>query len=180
MSVGMLLIRVVVGLLFVGHGTQKLFGWFGGNGREGTAGFMASLGYPAPDVTAVVGGLAESLGGLLLLLGFLTPLGAALVIGMMVSAILAVHARNGLWNSGGGIELPLVYLIVATAVAFGAGRYSLDRVIGWGWNHRLVALVALLVGIVGGVVASLTRRTPDVARPSGEATRPLDRHDRAA
>jgi putative oxidoreductase len=104
MSIGMLLIRIVVGLLFIGHGTQKLFGWFGGHGREGTAGSLASLGYPSPENADVFGGVAEAGGGLLVLLGLLTPLGSALIILMMVSAMLAVHVRNGIWNTSGGIS----------------------------------------------------------------------------
>jgi putative oxidoreductase len=176
------LIRIVVGLLFIGHGTQKLFGWFGGHGREGTAGFLASLGYPSPENAAVFGGVAEAGGGLLVLLGLLTPLGSALIILMMVSAMLAVHVRNGIWNTSGGIELPLVYLIVATAVAFGPGRYSLDRLFGLGWNHRLVAVIALLVGIVGGVVVTLLRRPGASAgetKAESEPTVPMP-SDRAA
>jgi putative oxidoreductase len=183
MSIGMLLIRLVVGLLFIGHGTQKLFGWFGGHGREGTAGMMSSLGYPAPGAAAVFGGVAETVGGLLLALGLLTPLAAALIVMMMVSAILAVHARNGVWNSSGGFELPLVYLVIAAAVAFGAGRFSLDHVIGWGWDHRLVASIALIVGILGGVAVSLMRRPagerPARAGDDAEPTVPMP-SDRAA
>jgi putative oxidoreductase len=181
MSIGMLLIRIVVGLLFIGHGTQKLFGWFGGHGRVGTAGFLGSLGYPVPGAAAVFGGVAEAGGGLLLALGLLTPLASAAIIVMMVSAILAVHVRNGLWNTSGGIELPLVYLVVAAAAAFGPGRFSLDHVIGWGWNHRLVAVIALIVGILGGVAVSLTRRTGDTSRgvEPGDPTVPM-RSDQAA
>jgi putative oxidoreductase len=165
-SIGMLIIRIVVGLLFIGHGTQKLFGWFGGHGRSGTTGFMESLGYPAPGAAAVVGGVAETLGGVLLLLGLLTPLGSLLVIAMMVSAMLAVHVRNGMWNTSGGIELPLVYAVVAAAIAFGPGRFSLDRVIGWGWNQRVVAIAAIALGVVAGVVAQMLRRTAQPAEPS--------------
>jgi putative oxidoreductase len=100
----MLLLRIVVGLLFVGHGTQKLFGWFGGHGREGTARFFGSLGYRPPETMAVVGGLVETTGGLLLLLGLFTPFGSALIVGMMVAAILSVHAPKGIWNENGGLE----------------------------------------------------------------------------
>ena len=163
MSIGMLIIRIVVGLLFVGHGTQKLFGWFGGHGRTGTTGFMESLGYPAPGIAAIAGGAAEAVGGTLLLLGFLTPLGSLLVIAMMVSAILSVHIDRGIWNQSGGIELPLVYAVVAAAIAFGPGRYSLDHAIGWGWNQRVVAIAAIALGVVAGVVAQMVRRPPPAA-----------------
>jgi putative oxidoreductase len=102
----------------------------------------------------------------LLLLGLLTPLGSLLVIAMMVSAMLAVHVRNGMWNTSGGIELPLVYAVVAAAIAFGPGRFSLDRVIGWGWNQRVVAIAAIALGVVAGVVAQMLRRTAQPAEPS--------------
>jgi putative oxidoreductase len=170
MSIGMLIIRIVVGLLFVGHGTQKLFGWFGGHGRSGTTGFMESLGYPAPGAAAVVGGAAEAVGGVLLLLGFLTPLGSLLVIAMMVSAMLAVHVSRGMWNTTGGIELPLVYAVVAAGIAFGPGRFSLDRVIGWGWNQRVAAIAAIALGVVAGVVAQMLRRTAEPAESSATET----------
>jgi putative oxidoreductase len=172
MSIGMLIIRIVVGLLFVGHGTQKLFGWFGGHGRSGTTGFMESLGYPAPGAAALVGGAAETIGGVLLLLGFLTPLGSLLVIAMMVSAMLAVHVSRGVWNTTGGVELPLVYAVVAAGIAFGPGRFSLDRVIGWGWNQRIAAIAAIALGVVAGVVAQMLRRTaqPDESSVADTST----------
>src|SRR5204863_3313150 len=90
MDVGMLILRLVVGALFIGHGTQKLFGWFEGHGLEGTAGFMDSLGYRPGKRYAAIGGLAEAGGGLLLVLGLLTPLAAVLIVGMMLNAILSV------------------------------------------------------------------------------------------
>jgi putative oxidoreductase len=157
-SVGMLILRVVVGLLFVGHGTQKLFGWFGGGGPEGTTGFLGSLGYRSPRTMALVGGLTETIGGLLVFLGLLTPLGSALIIGMMVSAILAVHFDKGLWNTNGGIELPLVLIASATAIAFGPGRYSIDRAVGFGFDGRLSGVLALSVGLLAAVAVEVTMR----------------------
>ena len=181
MSVGMLILRIVVGLLFIGHGTQKLFGWFGGGGREGTTGMVGSLGYRSPEQMALVGGILEAAGGLLLLLGLLTPLGAAFIVAMMVSAILTVHAPNGIWNTNNGIELPLVYIAAAFAAAVAPGRYSLDRALGWGWNQKMVALIALLVGIVAGVVAAVAFRTPPgrTAEAAAPPTEEIPR-DRAA
>jgi putative oxidoreductase len=180
-SVGMLILRIVVGLLFIGHGTQKLFGWFGGGGREGTTGMVGSLGYRSPELIGLLGGLAEAIGGLLLLLGFLTPVGTALIVAMMISAILAVHAPNGVWNTNNGIELPVVYIAAAFAAAVAPGRYSLDRVIGWGWNQRFAAMIALTVGIVAGVVAAVAFRTPPGRRaePAAPPTEEIPR-DRAA
>jgi len=157
MSVGILLLRIVVGLLLVGHGTQKLFGWFGGHGRAGTARFVGSLGYRPPETMAIVGGLTETVGGTLLLLGLLTPLGAALIIGMMVSAILAVHVSRGIWNENGGLELPLVYMFAALAIAFTPGRFSLDSALGIDWNGRVAAVAALGVGIIVAVGLAVAR-----------------------
>src|SRR5205823_5009953 len=104
MDFGLLILRVVVGALFIGHGTQKLFGWFEGHGLEGTAGFMHSLGYRPGKRYAAIGGLAEAGGGLLLVLGLLTPLAAVLIVGMMLNAILSVHLENGVWATNGGYE----------------------------------------------------------------------------
>src|SRR5436190_19282313 len=118
MNFGLFILRVVVGGLFIGHGTQKLFGWFGGHGPEGVGRFLDSLGYQPGRRMAVLTGLAEAGGGALFAIGLLTPLGAAAIIGVMVNAIVAVHMKNGVWNDNGGVELPTVYSTAATAVAF--------------------------------------------------------------
>jgi putative oxidoreductase len=118
MAIGLLILRVVVGALFVGHGVQKLFGWFGGPGLEGATGFMRSLGYRNARVAAVAAGLTETASGLLLASGFITPLAVAGVIGVMVNAAATVHRHNGLWNANGGFELPLVYTVIAASLAF--------------------------------------------------------------
>lgn len=174
MSVGILILRVVVGLLFIGHGTQKLFGWFGGAGPEGTAGFLGSLGYRAPAQMALIGGMTETLGGALLTLGLLTPLGSALIVGMMVSAILVVHLRNGMWNENRGMELPLVYVTAAIAIAFDPGRYSIDRAIGLTWNS-LAGVVSLGVGVFAALLVTIAmHRAPapsDQRRPGAEERR---------
>ena len=150
MSVGLLVIRLALGLLLIGHGTQKLFGWFGGPGLSGTGAFFDSAGYRPGRHMAALAGLAESVAGGLLALGLLTPLGAAIAIGVMLAAI-AVHAPNGLWNSSGGYELPGFYAVVAAGLAFtGAGRVSVDHLLGltWLWPYGAGA-VAL------GVIAAL-------------------------
>ena len=147
MNIGLLLIRLVVGGLFVGHGTQKLFGWFGGNGLEGTGGWLASLGYGPGRRMAMVAGVTETGGGLLLILGLLTPLGSAAIIGMMVAATLSVHIDRGLWNSNGGYELPLVFAVAALAMAFaGPGSFSLDNAFGLANGGSVEAIGALIVG----------------------------------
>jgi putative oxidoreductase len=129
MSYGILLLRLVVGVAFVGHGTQKLFGWFGGYGPQGTGGFFASKGYRAPVLMAVAAGLAEAGGGTLLALGFATPLAAALLATVMINAIAAVTFKKAFML---GSELELIYLTIAVSLAAtGPGRFSIDRAIGW-------------------------------------------------
>src|SRR2546421_47874 len=131
MQFGLMVLRLVVGALFIGHGTQKLFGWFGGYGVEGTGGFMESLGYRPGKRYAVLGGVAEAGGGLLLFLGPPTPLAAAAIIGMMINAIFAVHIENGVWAQENGYEFPLVMAIAAGALALAdGGAASVDKLLG--------------------------------------------------
>ena len=130
MAVGLLVIRVIVGLLFVGHGAQKLFGWFGGYGPKGTGGWLESIGVKPGVTMAVAAGLMELVGGLLFALGLLTPVGAVLIILTMIGAIKTVHGQNGLWSTTNGYEYNLVLLAVAAGVALtGAGAYSLDALL---------------------------------------------------
>jgi putative oxidoreductase len=132
MSYGILLLRLVVGLAFVGHGTQKLFGWFGGYGPKGTGGFFASQGYRAPVLMAVLAGIAEAGGGTLLALGLATPLAGALLAIVMINAIGSVTFKKAFML---GSELEIVYLTIAVSLAaIGPGRFSIDRAIGWDDN----------------------------------------------
>lgn len=132
MSYGILLLRVVVGLAFVGHGTQKLLGWFGGYGPTGTGGFFASQGYRAGVLMAVAAGLCEVVGGTLLALGFATPVAAALLATVMINAIASVTFKRAFML---GSELEIAYLTIAIALAAtGPGRFSIDRAIGWDDN----------------------------------------------
>jgi putative oxidoreductase len=171
MSIGLLVLRVVIGLLFVGHGTQKLFGWFGGHGLEGTGGFMASLGYRPGKMHAFLAGFGEAGGGLLLALGLCTPLAAAVLIAVMVNAMGSAHWSNGLWVTNGGIEYPLVLCAAFVTVAYiGPGRFSLDRLISdsydwhpWGVRWGTVAIVG---GLVAGLLMLATRR-PEAAVSAG-------------
>ena len=169
MDVGLLIVRIVVGLLFVGHGTQKLFGWFGGHGINGTAGFMDSLGFRPAKPAAVAGGLAETAGGLLLAVGLLNPLAAVLIIGMMITAGVAAHAPNGLWGHNGGYELPLVYVAVAAGLAFaGPGIVSVDALTGMEVTGWVPGLAALVVGLVVGGLTLATRRLAPQPEPAEE------------
>lgn len=128
-SIGLLVVRVVVGLLFVGHGAQKLFGWFGGYGPKGTGGWMESVGIKPGVTMAVFAGLAELIGGLLFTVGFLTPLAAILIVVVMFGAIVKVHGANGIWATSNGYEYPLVLIAIAVGVALiGAGDFSIDAI----------------------------------------------------
>ncbi|KAF6558328.1 DoxX family protein [Paenibacillus sp. EKM202P] len=127
---GLLLIRLVVGLLFVGHGAQKLFGWFGGYGPKGTGGWMESIGIKPGVLMAVAAGLMELLGGALFTVGLLTPLAALLITMAMIGAIVKVHGQNGIWATANGYEYPLVLIAVVIGIALtGAGSYSIDAIL---------------------------------------------------
>jgi putative oxidoreductase len=169
MAEGLFIIRAAVGLLLFAHGCQKLFGWWGGHGLEGTGGFFHQLGHRPGRQMAALAGMSEAGGGLLLFLGLLTPLGAAAIIGTMVVASVSVHKDNGLWATNGGYELPMVYAIVAGGLAFtGAGSFSIDNGLGLhlsGWNWGLLAVV--LGGI--GAAIQLSRRTRTLAATDTEA-----------
>ncbi|MGH2686555.1 MAG: DoxX family protein [Actinomycetota bacterium] len=172
MDIGMLILRLVVGGLMFGHGTQKLFGWFGGGGVGGTKGFFGSLGYPAAGTLAVVAGMAEAGGGLLLGTGFLTPLGAAAITGVLFNAIVTAHWPK-VWNTEGGLEFPLAMATAAIAVAFaGPGRFSLDALAGWSLAGSTWGLVALGIGVGVGLIPltlrALTRRTKAGANAEDE------------
>jgi putative oxidoreductase len=170
MDFGLLVLRLVVGALFIGHGTQKLFGWFGGYGIEGTGGFMHSIGYRPGKRYAVLGGIAEAGGGLLLVLGLFTPLAAAAIIGTMINAIFAVHVDKGAWNQDGGYEYPLVLAVAAAAIALAdGGAASLDKMFGLSLGG-LIAWLGILLGVILGVVAANMRNPEgEVAEADAEA-----------
>ena len=164
-SAGLLLARLVLGLLMAAHGAQKLFGWFGGHGLAGTGGYFDSLGFRPGRVFALAAGLAEVGGGLLVALGFLGPVGAALIVSVMIVAALAVHRSGGLFAMNNGIEVPLLYAAGAFALALtGPGAYSVDALLGLGsLSSPAVAGTALAVGVVGGIVNLFARRAPVAA-----------------
>lgn len=154
MSLAVLIIRVVVGLLLIGHGSQKAFGWFGGNGFAGTVGFIKSIGFKPAGFWALIGVLGEVGGGLLFLLGFLTPLGAVAIFASMLMAVIKIHWKGGLWSQNGGYEYPLVLGLVALAIGIsGGGSYSIDALIGFSlpavifWGLVLVAAIVDFVGL---------------------------------
>jgi putative oxidoreductase len=160
MNEGLLLLRLVLGLLMAAHGSQKLFGWFGGHGLAAVSGMFESMGFRPGRLLATAASLSEVGGGLLMALGFLGPLGPALVLAVMIVAAISVHWRNGLFAMANGIEVPLLYAAGATALALmGPGAYSLDAALGLTFSPAL-RLSALAVGIIGGVVNLALRRAP--------------------
>lgn len=134
-SLGLLIIRLVVGLTFAAHGAQKLFGWFGGGGLEGTGAFFETFGLKPGKPLALMAGLGEFFGGLLFALGLLTPLAALLMIATMIVAIITVAGKNGFWAQNGGSEYNVTIIAVALGIALtGPGTYSLDWMLfRWPW-----------------------------------------------
>ncbi len=121
----LLVLRTVVGALFIGHGAQKLFGWFGGYGLAGTGAFMETLGLRPGKIMALMAGLSEVLGGVLLVVGLFLPVAALLIGGAMVIAIAKVHGKNGVWSQNNGYEYNLVLLVLVAALALiGPGGFS--------------------------------------------------------
>ncbi|MEU7066741.1 DoxX family membrane protein [Streptomyces sp. NPDC046161] len=156
---GLLLLRLVLGLTMAAHGSQKLFGWFGGGGISGTGRFFTASGYPAGDAMAALAGLTETLGGLGLAAGLLTPLAGAAVVGTMINAI-AVHGA-GAFFAPKGIEYELLLTAGAAALALtGPGRYAADRLLpvaALRTPRAAHGALALALGVVMGAVLLLVR-----------------------
>jgi putative oxidoreductase len=155
MRFGALIIRAVVGPLFIGHGTQKLFGWFGGHGVEGTGGFFEQLGLRPGKRHAVAAGAAETAGGALLTLGALTPVATTIVSSTMVTAIRKVHAAKGPWVTEGGFEYNAVLIAAMTALAeAGPGFLSVDEELLPELKGPQWAALSLGAAIVGSYLAT--------------------------
>jgi putative oxidoreductase len=173
MNVGRLVLRVVVGGLFVGHGTQKLFGWFGGRGPEGTGSMFESAGLRPGRRNAVAAGTAEAVGGALLTAGFATPFAASALSGVMLSAIRTVHWEKGVWNTNGGYEYPAVMLATVFALTdSGPGRLSVDHALGRERRGLLWACAQLAAAAIVSdrIVRTGWRHTVEVAEPGDRPT----------
>jgi putative oxidoreductase len=155
--------RVLIGALFVGHGTQKLKGWFGGPGIEGMTAGMEQMGMHPPRRNAYAAGLSETVGGGLLALGLFTPLAASMLSGTMLVAIEKVHRGNGAWVSNGGWEYNAV--LIAAVLAFaedGPGDVSLDHVLGTERSGASTALgaAALAAAAAYGALSAAKKAAP--------------------
>ena len=161
-SLGLLLARVVIGLLMAAHGAQKLFGWFGGYGLRKTGGFFEQLGFRPGTAFAAAASISEIASGLLVAFGFLGPIGPALMIAVMIVAAITVHWEHGLFATGNGIEVTLLYTAAAFGLALtGFGQYSLDAWLGIAGRWSAAATwIVLAVGIVGGLANVALRRPP--------------------
>ncbi len=152
-SLALLIVRVVVGLLMIGHGSQKMFGWFGGPGLVKTQSLLKTVGFKPAAFWTLVGTLGELGGGVLFLLGLLTPLGAAAIFASMLMAVLKFHWKAGLWAQNGGYEYPLVLALIALAIGMvGGGNYSLDALIGFSLSatfYWILVALAIAVDLVG-------------------------------
>jgi putative oxidoreductase len=175
MRVARLVLRVLIGVLFIGHGTQKLFGWFGGHGLEGTGQAFDSMGLRPGRRSAIAAGVSEVGGGAMMIAGVAMPLAAAGLIGTMVTAIRTVHLKNGPWASDGGYEYNIVVIAsLLELVEGGPGPMSVDgatgRFCGTGW-----ALLALAAGAAGSELTLRAARveadswSPDGGRQQTEA-----------
>ncbi len=158
MEFGLLILRAVVGLTLAAHGAQKLFGWFGGYGLAGTGAFFEKLGFRPGRLQALLAGAVETGAGLLLALGFLTPVAAAGLIAVMLVAGVSAHGKNGFFLTKQGYEYTLVLAAAAASIAFiGPGRMSVDAVLGLDLAGSTWGVASVLAGVLGGLVPLMTR-----------------------
>ncbi|MFC3575490.1 DoxX family protein [Streptomyces yaanensis] len=164
MNTGLLILRLVIGLLFAGHGIQKISHWLGGHGIEGGAAEFRADGFRGGRLTAAAAGLGQIAAGLLLAAGALTPLAAAIAAGVMTVAV-TVKWRNGLWVQDNGYEYPLVLVILPAVLTLtGPGRWSADQALGLLPWDPWWTVVAVGLGVAGGLMTRVF-----LGRPSGES-----------
>jgi putative oxidoreductase len=168
MNSGLLVLRLVFGTLMAAHGAQKLFGWFGGYGLNGTGGFLESLGFRPGKLFAALAGTTELLGGVLVALGLFGPVGPALFVSVMIVAAVSAHWGKGVFAATGGFEMPLLYAVAGVALALtGPGAFSIDGLIGL-TTPAAFNWIALGVGLAGGI-GNLALRRPAPAQELKQA-----------
>lgn len=182
MKIGRLLLRIAVGGFFVGHGTQKLFGWFGGNGLEATGQmFEQGLGLRPGKRHALAAGVAEAGGGALLVLGAATPIAASLITATMITATQKVHLAKGPWITDGGYEYNAVLIAAVLALTeTGPGSPSVDEAIGSKAHGPKWAALALLLGIIGAAGADAVNQAPPAPDTPAEPAEPATPAEPAA
>ncbi len=175
-DLGLLVLRLAVGGLLAGHGSQKLFGWFQGPGLKGTAGWLESLGLTPGTPWATAASASEFGGGVLTTLGFLHPLGPLGTMGAMIMATVKAHWGKPIWASKGGAELPVINMATALALTLtGPGRFSLDHVLGIRLPRALVFAITvveaatLAIGIMSRPTPPPTPATEEQARETVQA-----------
>jgi putative oxidoreductase len=152
-DLGLVILRLVVGITFMGHGAQKAFGWWNGPGLAGWRGAIRHMGFQPVELFVALSIGAELVGGGLLALGLFTPLAASILIGQLVVIISKAHLPKGFWNTKGGYEYPFALGAAVVAIAFiGSGAISLDRLLGLAWSDPIRAGF-LLIGLLGGLLA---------------------------
>ena len=171
-DIGLLILRLAVGGLLAGHGSQKLFGWFSGPGLKGTAGWLESMGLKPETPWATAASASELGGGVLTTLGFLHPLGPLGTMGAMIMATVKAHWGKPIWGSKGGAELPVLNMAAALALTLtGPGRFSLDHVLGIRLPRALVIAIAIVE--VAMVAIGITSRPTLPPTPPTEKQVPL-------
>jgi putative oxidoreductase len=173
MSLGSLILGLVVGLTMAAHGAQKMFGWFGGPGLAGMSSGIQNMGFRQAKRLSVLISVAELGGGLFIATGFLTPLGAAAVIGVMIAAIAIVHWRNGFFSTKGGYEFNLLLIAASEAIVIGGpGSYAIDSLLGWRLSGMGWGLISLTAGAVAAAGVLATRRPPAATEPQADDAGP--------
>ena len=152
-DLGLLILRLVIGLTFAAHGAQKAFGWWHGPGLDGWRGVIGHMGFQPVELFVALSIGAELVGGSLLALGLFTPLAAMIMVGQLVVIISKAHLPKGFWNTGGGYEYPLAIAASVIAITFiGAGLISVDHALGLAFGDSIRAAF-LLIGLLGGLLA---------------------------
>jgi putative oxidoreductase len=173
LDLGLLLLRLLIGGTMAAHGSQKLFGMFGGGGLTGTGGYLETIGFRPGRRQALMAGGTEVFGGLLLVLGLITPLAAGILIGVMIVAAVAGHGGKGFFITKGGWEYCFVLAGGALVAAFtGPGEWSVDHLIGFVGGGTLWGLFALVLGVAGALGQLATRRTEVDLRETAMASSP--------
>jgi putative oxidoreductase len=164
MDIGLLILRLTVGLTLAAHGAQKLLGWFGGPGLDVTGQFFELIRFMPGRRHALMAAVAETGGGLLLALGLLTPFAAAVVFGVMLVAAFGVHIKKGFFLTSGGCEYTLVLGVAALTLAFtGPGSLSADALLRFSDSGAFWGMAAFVVGVLGGTVALIQRKAAPTA-----------------